>query len=511
MASVRTGILVVLEGWGEGGRSLGNALSYAKTPVLDSLRDQYPVSTLEASGLAVGLPAGAEGTAEAGYATLAAGQPVAQAISRIDQAIEDGSFFENETFLGVAKKLQDQQRGTLHLVGLLSEGRIHSDLSHILALLQFAKREKIRHVALHPILDGRDSGPTEGLQFLATVRAFCDDVGVGRVESLMGRFYGMDRDLRWERTRLAYEAIVAGKANFQFTEAKKYLGECYDQRLSDEFVMPGIRKAYPGIKDGDAVIFFNFRPDRAIQLVAAMSRSEFPHFRRANLPALCQFITMTPYGEGLSPTAAFDFPELKTGLGRIVSSSGGAQLRIAEAEAFDRVTHLFNGVSTPFKNENRVRVEGGNSVLCWDQCPEMNAQSVTQRLIQELDKKPYQLAVVGFPNVDLVAHSGNFPATIKAAERVDPCLEKIQLWVESRDAFAIITANHGGAEVMLDAKGVYNIGHSTSRVPCIIVDRKLRRQTAREVGTLSDVAPTLLELWGHSSLQGMTGRSLLRS
>lgn len=474
MGSERTGILLVIEGWGHAPEDRYNAVSQARTPNLDRLFGEYPHFLLEASGKATGLPEGVPSTSEAGYLTLGAGRPLAHARSLIQDAIQSGSFFENPALLDISKRMHQQQRGTLHLIGLFSDADVHSEKAHLFALLQFAKREKIRQVALHLFLDGRDAPSVRGLGLIEELRAFCDDVGVGRVETIMGRYFAMDRDLRWDRTRLAYEAIVAGTAESVFVQPAQYVESCYDKGLVDEFIAPAVREEYPGIKDGDGVVFFNFRGDRARQLAASMTDPEFSHFRRANLPTFCGFVTLADYGLEHKIVAAYATEKPDQTLAKVLSENGVSQLRVAETEAFTRISDIFDG-SSDLEHEMRLCVPGEIRTESFDQQPTMAAAVVTKTLLEKLGSGSFQFAVAAYPNLDLVAHTGNFPATVRAMECLDAQIGDVLRWADSHDAFVVVAANHGNAESLRQGTtGLLDLTHTLSPALCAVFDKRYR-------------------------------------
>lgn len=355
---VRPGILIILDGFGLNPDRRNNAIAQAKAPIWNALMKKYAHTQLDASESHVGLPKGFMGNSEVGHLNIGAGRIVYQDFSLISRAIEDESFFENPAFAELTLKLgQQKTRSVLHLMGLVSDAGVHSHIAHLFALLQLAKRKGIERVDIHAFTDGRDTPPTSGLHFLRNVESFCRDANLGRIATVTGRFYAMDRDSRWERTALAYEAIIAGKADVWFTDPVEYVRRSYDENVTDEFIRPGVLKGYKGVQDGDGIVFFNFRADRARQLTRAITQSEFPYFNRENFPTLSGFVTMTPYDETLPVPAAFEKPKISSTLGEVLSKRGWKQLRIAETEKYAHVTYFFNGGDEKiYDGEKRILV-----------------------------------------------------------------------------------------------------------------------------------------------------------
>lgn len=482
-------------------------------PAYRRLLNQYPHTQLEASEQNVGLPAGFMGNSEVGHLNLGAGRIVYQDFSLISKAIEDGTFFENPAFNELARKMGEAGRSsTLHLMGLVSDGGVHSHVSHLMALLQWAKSRQITDVKIHIFTDGRDTAPTSARKFVSDLESFCHDLGVGEIATVSGRFYAMDRDSRWERTETAYQAIVQGAAEKQFQLASHYVEEQYQSENTDEFIVPGVKKGYRGIKDGDGVLFFNFRADRARQLTRAMTQNEFPFFRREHFPTLAEFVCMTPYDVAFKLPAAYEKSRVPETLGEIVSRQHWKQLRIAETEKYAHVTYFFNGgEEAPFPGEERVLVPSPREVRTYDLKPEMSAPIVTEKLMGELSKGNYQFVVVNFANPDMVGHTGNYSAAVKALEVLDTCLAKLVEWVESHSAFAILTADHGNCEMMQDKTGSPMTSHTLLPVPMILIDPMHKGVKLRPTGKLCDVAPTFLSLWSVPQPQGMSGSSMIES
>jgi 2,3-bisphosphoglycerate-independent phosphoglycerate mutase len=365
-------------------------------------------------------------------------------------------------------------------------------------------------VAIHAFADGRDTSPTSGLGYIEELERFCSDVGIGKIETLMGRFYGMDRDSRWDRTEAAYRAITMGVTDRQFTSASAEVRAQYETKNTDEFLIPSIRKGYKGIADGDGILFFNFRADRARQLTRALTQHDFTGFKRTAFPTLAGFVCMTPYDETLKLPSAFEKAKVPNTIGKIVSEQGWKQIRIAETEKYAHVTYFFNGGDeTTFTGERRVLVPSPREVKTYDLKPEMSAAAVSNELLKELSTGEYHFAVVNFANPDMVGHTGNLRAAIKAVETVDKCLQQIVHWVEKNNAFAILTADHGNCEKMMDDAGRPLTSHTLLPVPFILIDPQRKAAKLASGGKLCDIAPSILALWGVPKPAEMTGKSLV--
>lgn len=513
MLKVRTGILVILDGFGVNPDTRYNAIAQAKAPTFHRLMEEYPNGTLEASEHFVGLPPGFMGNSEVGHLNIGAGRVVYQDFSLISKAIQDGTFFENPALNSVCDAVKEK-KSCLHLMGLLSDGGVHSHLTHLMALIQMAKRKGIEKVWIHAFMDGRDTSPVSGVEYLKKTVDFCGDARVGDVATVMGRFYGMDRDSRWDRTQRAYDAITLGnKASGveEFTDPVDFVRKSYESSVTDEFIVPGVARGFTGTSDGDGVIFYNFRADRARQLSRAMTQADFNSFPRAKVPALSGFVCMTPYDESLKLPVAYEKAKVTNTLGEVISRLGGEQLRIAETEKYAHVTYFFNGGDERvFEHEKRILIPSPREVRTYDLKPEMSAFAITDALLAELNKNSYQFVVLNFANPDMVGHTGNLRAAIAAVETVDKCLARIIEWVENHEAFAVITADHGNCEKMQDDNGMPLTSHTLLPVPFILVDPKRKKQfKIRSGGRLCDIAPTLLALWDIKQPTEMTGKSLV--
>jgi len=499
--------LIILDGWGYREETRDNAVAQARTPVFDRIWAQGPHTLLDASGLAVGLPAGLMGNSEVGHLNLGAGRVVFQDIVRIDQSIREGSFFHNPALVKVINHAR--AIGRLHLLGLVSPGGVHSSPGHLLALVQMAADAGIKEILLHAFLDGRDTPPRSALGFLEPVLKALEDTGRGRVATISGRYYAMDRDKRWDRLERAYRCLVGGEGE-RAPDSTAAIQQAYARGENDEFVLPTVvGNGAPGsIHDGDAVIFFNFRPDRGREMTTALTVKDFDAFPRLHDPASLVMGTMTEYQEGLPVSVAFA-PDLVHGtLGEYWSKAGRGQLRIAETEKYAHVTYFFNGgEEEPNPKEERILVQSPG-VATYDLQPEMSAPQVTERALGMIEAGKIDLMVLNFANPDMVGHTGIMAAAISAIETVDTCLGRVLDAILARGGKALVTADHGNAELMVDPEtGTPHTAHTTNPVPCILVGGGAR--ALRDDGKLCDVAPTLLELAHLPQPDGMTGRSLL--
>lgn len=517
--------LVVLDGWGIAQPYSGNAISQAKTPVINELITNYPTMTLRASGEAVGLPWSENGNSEVGHLNLGLGRILYQDLPRINKAIADNSFFQNQILLGAFKHAH-KNKSKLHLIGLVSNGCVHSSIEHLEALLAMAKNEKIDNVFIHAILDGRDTPYNSGQNFLRDVGRAINEHGVGKIATISGRFYAMDRDNRWERTAKAYLALAEGKGNKSET-VERAIEESYGKKIYDEEFVPTViyefGKPVALIEDNDSLIFFNYRSDRARQLTKAFVLPGFDKFSRPKYLRNLHFITFTEYEKDLPVEIAFPPETLRSTLGEIVSRAGLKQLRIAETEKYAHVTYFFNGgVEEKFKGEDDELIPSPH-VTSYDLKPEMSALEVTDKLIKHIDADDYDFFLVNFANVDMVGHTGNIKAAVKAIETVDKCVGRIIKSVLAKDGVVFITADHGNAEDMFNMHtGSIDKEHSVNPVPFIIVGRQfeglnLGGQDApggdlsllKPQGILSDVAPTVLKIMGIEKPAEMTGRALI--
>ncbi len=512
-APVAPVVLVILDGWGYCEDTRGNAIAAARTPVMESLWAAYPHTLIRTSGKAVGLPEGQMGNSEVGHLNIGAGRVVPQELVRISDAVEDGSILSNPALVKVCQQVQSRN-GKLHMVGLCSEGGVHSHISHLFGLLDLAKSQGVSSVCIHAITDGRDTSPKEGLTAIGLIQDYIDRIGVGRIVTLSGRYYAMDRDQRWDRVKRAYEVMTQdGPGNGG--SAVKVLQASYAEGVTDEFVLP-VRIAPGAVEPGDGVIFFNFRPDRSRQLTHAFVSSEFNGFERQQIKPL-SFVTFTQYDPELPVGVAFEPQNLSNILGEVIAGHGLKQLRTAETEKYAHVTYFFNGgLEEPFAGEDRELVNSP-MVATYDHAPAMSAQALTDAAIAAIGKRIYSLVVINYANPDMVGHTGNIEATINAVQTVDRCLAHLLASISKVGGTTIITADHGNAELMLDREGNPWTAHTTNPVPFILVEGELVKipghgtnVALRSDGKLADIAPTILEILQLPIPPEMTGQSLLQ-
>lgn len=495
-------MLMILDGFGLRAETAGNAIAAARTPNFDRLWAEWPHATLGASGLDVGLPDGQMGNSEVGHTNIGAGRIVYQELTRITKAIQDGDFFSNPA-LNTAIDALDPD-GTLHLMGLLSDGGVHSHNTHLYALLELAHRRGVRHVAVHSFLDGRDTDPKSGAGYLEELETEMKRLGTGFSATVTGRYYAMDRDKRWERVREGYEAVALGRGT-SFTDAAAAVRESYAADVTDEFVKPLVREGYGGVRDGDSIIFYNFRPDRAREMTRAFVDPEFDGFPIVR-PRLAAYVCMTCYDATMpNCSVAFCPQELTHTLGEVVEENGLSQLRIAETEKYAHVTFFFNGgVEAPSPHEDRILI-ASPKVATYDLKPEMSAYEVTDALLEALEKKDYGMIVLNYANCDMVGHTGVFEAAVRAVEAVDECLGRVVGRVLALGGVVLLTADHGNADMMQNPDGSPMTAHTTNRVPVLSIGE---RRKLREGGALCDLAPTVLELLGIDPPAEMSGKSL---
>jgi 2,3-bisphosphoglycerate-independent phosphoglycerate mutase len=507
-------MLIILDGWGINPQEKGNAVAQARTPVLDALRADFPTTRLSCSGEAVGLPEGIMGNSEVGHLNIGAGRVVYQDLLRIDRAIADRSFFENEALNAVMTKVRERD-ATLHLMGLVSDGGVHSQLTHLFALLEMAKSSGVPRTCVHAILDGRDTSPTGGADYVARLKEQMGKLDYGAVASICGRYYAMDRDKRWPRVERAFRLYTRG-AGILEAEPVQAIKKAYAQGETDEFVKPIFispdgDKTAGTVQDDDGVIFFNFRADRAREMTSAFTDPSFEAFETDGRPRLCDYVTMTRYDETFALPIAFPPVHLEDILGEVVSRHGLWQLRIAETEKYAHVTYFFNGgEETPFPREERCLIPSPRDIPTYDHKPEMSAIEVTDEVLKRIDSGRYHLIVLNFANLDMVGHTGVIPAAIKACETVDACMGRIVARLKSGGTPLIVTADHGNAEKMLDDHGNVHTAHTTHQVPLVLVDAS-RSETRLKTGALGDIAPTILEIMGLPQPEKMTGRSLIEN
>lgn len=505
-------LLLILDGWGFSKKKEHNAIAMANTPHWDHLLKTYPHTLLDASGLAVGLPEGQMGNSEVGHLTLGAGRVIYHDLTRINKAIETGEFFKNPCLLAEFKKILSNQQ-SVHLIGLLSSGGVHSHERHWYALLELAAQQGIKSCYLHPFLDGRDTPPQSAAPSLKRLEAKCAQLGIGKIASLMGRYYAMDRDKRWQRTQAAYDCLTLGEANYQASTALQGLQLAYDRGETDEFVSPTritqTNTSYLKINEGDLVIFMNFRADRARQLSHAFLDKQFKAFPRHSHPRLAGFISLTNYASTIPSQIAFPQQNLRNGLGDYLAQHHLTQLRIAETEKYAHVTFFFNGGNeTPLMNETRILIPS-KKVSTYDKVPEMSAPEITEHLLNVIKEKKYDVIICNFANPDMLGHTGNLSATLQAIQCIDDCIGKIITCLKQYDGEALITADHGNAECMFDEKTQQaHTAHTNELVPFIYVGRPAKINPIKHP-SLADIAPTLLYLLNLHKPQEMTGQNLL--
>jgi 2,3-bisphosphoglycerate-independent phosphoglycerate mutase len=496
--------LVVLDGFGLAEPGPGNAVELADTPVFDELWERYPHSTLTTWGPLVGLPEGQMGNSEVGHMNLGAGSVVKQEITRIDEAVEGGSFFDNDVLR--AASAAGREAGRLHLLGLVSEGGVHASMKHLKACLELAAREDVPDVVLHAFTDGRDTHPDAGAGYVAEVEGWMRELGSGRVGSVSGRYYAMDRDRRWDRIKLAWEAIVHGRAEPPPAESGEgAVRAAYERDETDEFIKPTLVGDEARIRDGDAVLFFNFRPDRARELTRALGESDFAEFDRGDAPTV-SLTTLTRYQEEWTYPIGFPPARPEITLARVLADRGMAQLHVAETEKYAHVTYFFNGGDEePHEGEERYLVDSRRDVPTYDHAPEMSARAAADAFVEHWRGGDYGFGIINFANPDMVGHTGVIPAAVKAIETVDACLADVVAAVHESGGACVVTADHGNADHMLEDDGSPNTAHSMNPVPIVITADV---GEVRE-GILGDVSPTILALLGQEQPRSMTGRSLL--
>lgn len=503
-------MLLILDGWGVNAKKEGNAVANADTPNFNNYINNYPHTELKTSGLDVGLPKGQMGNSEVGHLNIGAGRIIYQEFTRINKEIEEGGFFSNEAFLRAVENAK-KYNSDMHLMGLFSEGGVHSHMEHLEALLKLCKDNGLTRVYVHAFLDGRDVPPKSGLEDIKKMESYMKDLGVGKIATVQGRYYVMDRDKRWERVELAYKALVKGEGEIS-TSAVEAVDKSYEENRTDEFVLPTVitdeEKPVGRIKENDSIIFFNFRPDRAREITRAFVDVDFNGFSRVYFPVY--YVCFTQYDVTIENVDIAFKPQSYTNtLGEYISNKGLKQLRIAETEKYAHVTFFFNGgVEEPNPGEDRALIPSPK-VPTYDLKPEMSAYEVTDRLIEEIDKDIYDMIILNFANADMVGHTGVFEAAVKAVNTVDKCVGRIVNKLLEKGGAAYITADHGNAEVMFDYEtGEPFTSHTTNVVPFLVVGEG--NVELRDGGRLCDIAPTMLEFMGIEIPAEMTGVSLIK-
>lgn len=503
--------LIILDGWGHREASEHNPIQQTTTPTLDTLFAQYPHTLIEASGEAVGLPRGQMGNSEVGHLHLGAGRKVPQNLTRINHSIEQGEFHQNPVLLNALKQAKAHNQA-VHIIGLLSAGGVHSLDEHIAAMIKLTHQQGIQHHYCHAILDGRDTPPQSALASIQKIDTLYQTLGSGTIASLIGRYYAMDRDKHWDRTKQAYDLYTQGQATRHANNAEAGLTLAYENDETDEFIKPTSIQS-PGsapirIKEGDTVIFMNFRADRARQLSYALTQDDFPGFTRKHRPQLANFVTLTNYADELPAQIAFPPLTLQNTLGEVLSTAGCEQLRLAETEKYAHVTYFLNGgIEAPFDGEARELIPSPN-VATYDLQPEMSAQALTDKLVAAITDQRYDCIVCNYANPDMVGHTGSEVAAQKAVAVIDQCIKRIIDALHQAGGEALITADHGNIELMFDAATQQpHTAHTNYAVPLLYIGRKA--QFNSQAGALDDVAPTLLHLMGIAQPPDMTGHNLI--
>ncbi len=501
----RPTVLIVMDGWGLAEPSEGNAVHLANTENFEKLKERYPYNTLQAAGMGVGLPEGQMGNSEVGHLNLGAGRVVYQSLTRIHKAIEDGTFFENAPY-NAAFDHVNKNNSKLHVMGLLSDGGVHSHIDHFKAMIDFAQKKGVEDIFIHAFLDGRDVPPQSAVSYIEELEAYMREVDLGAIASVHGRYYAMDRDKNWDRIRKSYDILTEAKGRTA-ESAKSGIESSYEEGVNDEFVVPFSVDARGTIDENDAVVFMNFRPDRAIQMSTALTNPDASGLDAPKRFDNLHFVSTMHYAEQVKGSIAFGLQKLDDVYGDVISRAGLNQLRIAETEKYAHVTFFFDGgEDREIENSKRVLINSPG-VATYDMKPEMSAHEVTDKVLDELESGAHDTIILNYANCDMVGHTGDIQAAIKAVETTDECVGKVVDKVESLGGVAIVTADHGNAEKMLDGEGGSHTAHTSSLVPIVITDTSIE---IRDGGILGDIAPTMLEYLGVDQPQAMTGKSLVR-
>lgn len=503
--------LIILDGFGLREETQGNAIAQANIPNFKRYWSTYPHATLQAAGQAVGLPNGQMGNSEVGHLNIGAGRTVYQDLTRVNKEIQEGRFFDNDVMLEAMRYAKEKNKA-LHLYGLLSDGGVHSHIDHLFALLHLAKREEVNQVYIHAFLDGRDVAPDSAKGYIEQLLAKMEELGIGQIATIQGRYYSMDRDNRWERIEKAYRAMVYAEGP-RYTDPIQAIIESYEKSVYDEFVLPTVmvdeeNEPIGLISSEDAVIFYNFRPDRAIQISQVFTNSDFRGFNRGHAaPKALHYVCLTHFSETVKGFVAYKPANLDNTLGEVLTQNGLKQLRIAETEKYPHVTFFFSGGrESKFEGETRILIDSPQ-VATYDLKPEMSAYQVTEALIQEIEADQHDAIILNLANPDMVGHSGMLEPTIKAVETVDQCLGQIVEKIIEKGGIALITADHGNADMVLDAQNRPFTAHTTNPVPIIVTKQGL---SLREDGILADLAPTILDLLKIQKPSEMTGKTLVK-
>ena len=505
--------LIILDGWGINPDKNGNAPASAKTLFLDMLEKKYPCSKLLCSGINVGLPSGIMGNSEVGHMNIGAGRKVLQNLVKIDQAIQDSSFFKIQELVSTMEKVKKTEK-TLHLIGLISDGGVHSHINHVFTLIDMAASKGITNLNIHAILDGRDTSPKSGKNYINNLNKYLNKKGIGKIATICGRYYAMDRDNRWERIEKAYNLYTLGNGKQKENPVNAVM-DAYKHGQTDEFIKPIILKdnsdtnSIGTIKNNDCVIFFNFRADRARQITKAFTDNNFSKFNRKKNPNIADFLCMTVYDEDFTLPVIFKPQHLNNTLGEIISRENICQLRIAETEKYAHVTYFFNGGNEKvFPLEERMLVPSPQQVKTYDEKPEMSANEVALKACEKIKSQDFEFIVLNFANMDMVGHTGILSACIKACEAVDKCVKKVVQEIWETGGTAIVTADHGNAEKMLNKDGTPYTAHTLNPVRFIVAGEKYLGEKLNN-GVLGDIAPTVLKIMGIKKPEEMTGKSLL--
>ncbi|TKB46647.1 2,3-bisphosphoglycerate-independent phosphoglycerate mutase [Thalassotalea mangrovi] len=510
MSNKKSTVLIILDGWGYRENQDSNAISHANTPVMDNLMKDYPTMLIDTSGMAVGLPDGQMGNSEVGHVNLGAGRIVYQDFTRITKAIEDGEFNQNAVLQEAIDTAVDKGKA-IHVFGLLSPGGVHSHEEHIFALLKMAKQRGAEKVYLHAFLDGRDTPPRSAMASLEKADQVFQELGNGRIASIVGRYYAMDRDQRWDRVEKAYNLIVSGEGEYQAETAVQALQDAYDRDENDEFVKATAiiqDGSAVTVEDGDAMIFMNFRADRARQFTRCFTEPDFNGFARKRTPDVSRFVMLTEYAADIDAAIAFPPENLQNVLGEWLQKHNKTQLRISETEKYAHVTFFFSGGrEQTFVGEDRELIPSPQ-VATYDLQPEMNSELLTEKLVAAIESGDYDFIVCNYPNGDMVGHTGNFEAAVKACEAVDQCIGRVVTALHKTGGECLITADHGNAEMMVNSEsGQAHTAHTCEPVPLIYVGRPA---IPAQTGSLSDIAPTILKLMAMEQPEEMTGTPLMQ-
>ena len=508
MANKKPLALIIMDGWGDNPVKEFNAVEAGKTPVLDSLVANYANTDIQASGIDVGLPDGQMGNSEVGHTNIGAGRIVYQELTRIGKAIADGDFFENKTLCEAVDAAVKADKA-VHIMGLMSPGGVHSHQDHIVAMIKLAAKRGAKKIYFHAFTDGRDVAPRSALEYVKVIENTFKEVGVGKVATIVGRYYAMDRDNRWDRVQQAYDLLTQGKSEFaSFASAEAAIQAAYDRDENDEFIKASVIGDKAPVTDGDSLIFMNFRADRARQITRSFVNTDFDGFKREVTPKLASFVMLTQYAADIKTACAFPPADLTNTLGEWLSKKGMTQLRISETEKYAHVTFFFNGgVETVFPGDDRILIQSPK-VATYDLQPEMSSKELTDKLCEAIESGKYDMIICNYPNGDMVGHTGVFEAAVKAVEAVDSCIGRVIESLKKVDGECLITADHGNCERMKDLeKNIPYTAHTNLPVPFIYYGRKA---TMRKDGRLSDIAPTMLYLKGMEIPAEMTGKSIVK-